>query len=62
MSPGQCPQVQFSGLTPGSVGLWQINIQLPATLPAGAGTPPTLPVVISFPGAVSTPVNLFVSH
>jgi uncharacterized protein (TIGR03437 family) len=52
--------VQFSGLTPGSVGLWQINIQLPATLPAATGTPHSLPLVISFPGASSTPVNLWV--
>jgi len=52
--------VQFSGLTPASVGLLQINIQLPATLPAGTGTPHSLPLVIGFPGASSTPVNLWV--
>jgi uncharacterized protein (TIGR03437 family) len=27
--------VQFSGLAPGFVGLWQINVQIPASLPAG---------------------------
>jgi uncharacterized protein (TIGR03437 family) len=52
--------VQFSGLTPGSVGLLQINIQLPATLQTGTGTPHSLPLVIGFPGASSTPVNLWV--
>jgi uncharacterized protein (TIGR03437 family) len=31
--------VQFAGLTPGSVGLVQINVQLPATLPAGSSLP-----------------------
>lgn len=50
--------VQFSGLTPGFVGLLQINIQLPATLPAG----PSLPLVITFPGASSAPVNLWVKN
>jgi hypothetical protein len=29
-------------------------------LPAGTGTPPSLPVVITFPGGVSAPVNLWV--
>jgi uncharacterized protein (TIGR03437 family) len=57
---GAAATVQFSGLTPGSVGLLQINIQLPATLPVATGTPHSLPLVISFPGASSTPVNLWV--
>jgi uncharacterized protein (TIGR03437 family) len=54
--------VQFSGLAPGFVGLLQINVQLPATLPTGTGTPPSLPVVITFPGGVSAPVNLWVNR
>jgi uncharacterized protein (TIGR03437 family) len=58
---GAAGTVQFSGLTPGFVGLLQINVQLPATLPAGMGTPPSLPVVITFPGGVSAPVNLWIS-
>jgi uncharacterized protein (TIGR03437 family) len=57
---GAAATVQFSGLTPGSVGLLQINIQLPATLPTATGTPHSLPLVISFPAASSTPVNLWV--
>jgi uncharacterized protein (TIGR03437 family) len=32
---GQICQVSFSGLTPGFVGLYQINLQLPANLPPG---------------------------
>jgi uncharacterized protein (TIGR03437 family) len=54
---GASAVVQFAGLTPGSVGLVQINIQLPATLPAGA----SLPLVVTFPGgAASQPVSLWV--
>jgi uncharacterized protein (TIGR03437 family) len=59
---GREAAVQFSGLTPAYVGLLQINVQLPATLPAGNGTPASLPLVITFPGAVSAPVNLWVSQ
>jgi uncharacterized protein (TIGR03437 family) len=57
--------VLFSGLAPTFVGEWQINVQLPATLPSGTGTPPSLPVVITFPGGApgssSAPVNLWTS-
>jgi len=59
---GSGSTVQFSGLAPNFVGLLQINIQLPATLPAGTGTPPTLPLVVTFPGAPSASVNLWVSQ
>lgn len=48
--------VQFSGLTPGLVGLLQINVQLPPVLPPG----PSLPLIISFPGAESPAVGLWV--
>jgi uncharacterized protein (TIGR03437 family) len=54
--------VGFSGLSQGSVGLFQINFTLPATLPAGTGTPPTLPLTIGLPGNSSPAVNLFVSQ
>lgn len=54
---GAATVVQFAGLTPGSVGLVQINIQLPPTLPAGT----SLPLVVTFPGgAASPPVSLWV--
>jgi len=46
----------FAGMTPGMVGLAQMNIQLPSTYPAAS----SLPLVISFPGAASPAVNLAV--
>ncbi|HYL76648.1 MAG TPA: choice-of-anchor D domain-containing protein [Bryobacteraceae bacterium] len=52
---GVAAKVLFAGLTPGFVGLVQLNIQLPASLPSG-----TLPLVISFPGDASPSVNLSV--
>jgi uncharacterized protein (TIGR03437 family) len=59
---GSPATVTFSGLTPSVVGLLQINIQLPATLPAGTGATPSLPLVVTFPNASSAPVNLWVSQ
>ena len=46
--------MQFSGLTPELIGVDQINIQAPTTLPAGS----TLPLVLNYGGAVSPAVNL----
>jgi len=54
---GAATQVLFAGLAPGFVGLAQINIQLPASLPAGS----SLPLVIAFPGNSSSPANLAVA-
>ena len=51
---GAQAQVFFAGLTPGFVGLAQINIQLPDPLPAGN----TLEMVVDFAGSTSRPVNL----
>ncbi|MCC6862802.1 MAG: hypothetical protein IT158_29780 [Bryobacterales bacterium] len=31
--------VRFSGMTPGYIGLWQVNIQIPSNAPAGDGVP-----------------------
>jgi uncharacterized protein (TIGR03437 family) len=31
--------VQFSGLVPGHVGLWQISVTIPAGTPAGSAVP-----------------------
>ena len=31
---GQQANVTFAGLTPGQIGLYQINVQLPATFPS----------------------------
>ena len=53
---GAAAQVQFAGLTPGSVGLVQINIQLPPTLPAGN----SLPMAIAFGTSAAPTVNLAV--
>lgn len=53
---GAAAQVLFSGLTPGLVGLLQINIQLPATLPAGS----TLPMVLQFGSSATQAANLYV--
>ncbi len=53
---GASAQVQFAGLTPGLVGLLQINIQLPVTLPAGS----SLPLVIAFGSSAAPTVNLAV--
>lgn len=39
---GTPAEVQFSGLTPGFVGLWQINVVLPANLPTNLATPMTV--------------------
>ena len=59
---GNAATVQYSGLAPGEVGLLQINVQMPASLPAGAGAPPTLPLTVTFPGGSGATVNLWVNH
>ena len=46
----------FAGLTPGFVGLAQLNIRLPARLPSGN----SLPLIIRIGGASSQSVNLAV--
>jgi uncharacterized protein (TIGR03437 family) len=43
---GKSATVYFSGLAPGFVGLWQLNVQVPADAPSGA----SVEVVISFGG------------
>lgn len=53
---GAAAAVQFAGLTPNFVGLVQINIQLPSSLPAGN----SLPLIVSFGGAPGPAVNLYV--
>jgi uncharacterized protein (TIGR03437 family) len=59
---GAAAAVQFSGLASGFVGLLQINIQLPAVLPAGVGTPPGLNLTLKVPDGVSVLVNLWTSR
>jgi len=50
-------EVLFAGLTPGSVGLAQFNLQLRADTPTGA---PTLPLSIRIRDVTTGPVTLFV--
>ena len=46
----------FSGLAPGYVGLYQVNVPVPATVAAGSA----VPVVISMDGATSNTVTIAV--
>ncbi len=48
--------VQFSGLTPGDVGLYQVNAQVPAGAPQGNA----VPLAISIGGATSNTVTIAV--
>ena len=50
--------VQFSGLAPGYVGLYQVNVQVPGNTPVG----PAEPVVITIGGAKSNTVTVPVSN
>ncbi len=54
----QTASVAFAGLTPTLVGLYQINI----TVPANAGTGDQVPVVLSTGGQTSAAVNLSVQQ
>jgi uncharacterized protein (TIGR03437 family) len=53
---GATANVQFSGLAPGYVGLYQVNAQVPA----GSATGSALPVVISMGGVTSNTVTIAV--
>jgi uncharacterized protein (TIGR03437 family) len=52
---GSAAEVFFSGLSPGSVGLYQINFRVPADVPSGAAD-----VVVIISGASSLPVKMSV--
>ncbi len=52
---GQTAQTVFTGLTPGGVGLYQINLTVPPTAKAGK-----LSVVISQAGVTTNPTTLLV--
>jgi uncharacterized protein (TIGR03437 family) len=41
---GIMAQVTFSGLAPGAVGLYQVNVQVPVGAPAGDAVPVTLSI------------------
>jgi uncharacterized protein (TIGR03437 family) len=53
---GATATVQFSGLTPGDVGLYQVNAQVPSAAPKGAA----IPLVIEIGGATSNTVTIAV--
>jgi minor extracellular serine protease Vpr len=52
---GSTAQVNFSGLTPGSIGLYQVNAVIPANAPTGSQ-----PLVVTIGGVASKTVNLTV--
>ncbi len=49
--------VDFSGLTPGLVGLWQLNVLLPASAPTGNA----VPLIISYGGRTSVTTMIAVN-
>lgn len=53
---GKSATVYFSGLAPGFVGLWQLNVQVPADAPSGASAE----IVISFGGKTANRVTIAV--
>ena len=54
---GQTAPISFAGLTPGGVGLYQINFTVPANARAGS-----LPVVITQDGITANATKLIVSQ
>ena len=46
--------VPFSGLAPGFVGLYQVNVQIPDTAPSGAA----IPIVLAIGGFTSNPATI----
>ena len=54
---GQPATVQFSGMAPGYVGLWQINAQIPQTVTPGNA----VPLVVTAGGATSNTVTIAVN-
>jgi uncharacterized protein (TIGR03437 family) len=53
---GILAQVAFSGLAPGAVGLYQVNVQVPLGAPAGDA----VPVILSIGGVASNTVTIAV--
>src|ERR1700693_3078812 len=53
---GTAATVVFSGLAPGAIGEYQVNVQVPASAPSGNA----VPVVISIGGVNSNPVTISV--
>ncbi len=53
--------VHFSGLAPGFVGLWQLNLQLPALPPTAAGALPLLVTLGGRPATSAAEVTVYVA-
>jgi uncharacterized protein (TIGR03437 family) len=53
---GMVAQVSSSGLAPGAVGLYQVNVQVPAGAPSGDA----VPVILSIGGVASNTVTIAV--
>jgi uncharacterized protein (TIGR03437 family) len=51
---GKNAQVMFAGLAPGYVGLYQVNVTVPAGIPASSA----VPLVLTVAGANSAPVTV----
>ncbi len=51
---GVATPVSFAGLTPGAIGLYQVNVQVPAGVPSGDA----VPLVISVGGIISNVVTI----
>jgi uncharacterized protein (TIGR03437 family) len=47
----------FAGLTPTAVGLYQVNVTIPAGVPTGAAVPVTVNVKGAFSNAVNIPIS-----
>jgi uncharacterized protein (TIGR03437 family) len=53
---GKAATVYFSGLSPGFVGLWQLNVQVPNDAPSGA----SVEVIVSFGGKTANRLTIAV--
>jgi len=54
---GVVAQVSYSGLAPGAVGEYQVNVQVPSGAPTGAA----VPVILSIGGATSNTVTIAIA-
>ena len=57
---GQTARVLFSGMAPGWVGLWQMNVQIPAEIPPTVTPGSAVPLSITADGVTSNTVTIAV--
>jgi uncharacterized protein (TIGR03437 family) len=55
---GENARVLFSGMAPGYVGLWQINVQIPAEIPQSVTPGSAVPISITAAGVASNTVTI----